>query len=90
MAGLRRPEHFDWCPVNRITHPSIDKVQAQHPEQYLEQRTHNLGGLKATPHGGKGEDTHQIIDTALQARDLIHCLFHLHFLPRIMRVIHGA
>src|SRR5947209_1897502 len=33
----------------------------------------------ATPDGGKCQDTEQIIDAALQALDLIGCLFHLHF-----------
>src|SRR5215831_15750357 len=79
MAVLRRPEHLDGRAINRIVHPNIGKVQAQHTEQYVEQRPDNLGRLVATPNGGQSEDTHQIIEAALQAHDLIHCLLHLHF-----------
>src|SRR5262249_52289429 len=78
ILALRRPEHLDWRAINRIAHPDVGKVQAQHTEQYVEQRTDNLGRLVATPNGGQGEDTDQIIEAGLQALDLIHCLFHPH------------
>src|SRR5262249_54297340 len=87
LAALRRPEHLDWCAINRIVHPDIGKVQAQHTEQHVEQRPDNLGRLVATPNGGQGEDTDQIIEAALQAHDLIHCLLHLHFHRQYLMVL---
>src|SRR5262249_58046951 len=87
MAVLRRPEHLDWRAINRLVHPDIGKVQAQHTEQYVEQRPDNLGRLVATPNGRQGEDTDQIIEAALQAHDLIHCLLHLLFHPQYLMVL---
>src|SRR6266850_3023218 len=77
ISGLSEPEHLDGRLANPIFQPRIGKVQTQHAYQHVEQRTDNLRWLLAGPHGGKGLDTDQIIDTALQAPDLGHCLFHL-------------
>src|SRR6267154_2669227 len=90
ISGLSEPEHLDGRLANPIFQPRIGKVQTQHAYQHVEQRTDNLRWLLAGPHGGKGLDTDQIIDTALQVPHLAHCLFHLTVLAWIVRVAGSA
>src|SRR5207253_1106109 len=75
IAPLSDPNHFDERAFNRLAQPGIDKVQAQHAHQPIEQSTDNVRSVLAAPDGGQGLDANQIVDAALQMLDFIGAIF---------------
>ena len=51
----------------------------QHTEQHFEQRRRDLGGIVAQPHGGQRQDADKIVDTTLEALDLLGGILRLDF-----------
>jgi hypothetical protein len=51
----------------------------QHTDQHIEQRARDLGGVIAQPHGGQSQDADEIVDTTLEALDILSGSLGLYF-----------
>src|SRR5438270_7653697 len=79
ISVLPGPDHLQGRPPGRILQPGVGEIQVQHRRQHVEQSADNLGRLSATPNSGKRLDADQVVNTSLEALNLIGCVFHLSF-----------
>src|SRR5438874_672165 len=79
VSVLSESHHLEGRPASRILQPDISEIQAQHLRQHVEQSTDNLRRLSAAPDCGKRLNADQVVDTGLEALNLIGRLLDLRF-----------
>ena len=70
-------EHLDGCLTTRIAQAHVEEIELQHTHERVEHRANNVGRIATTPDRRQSKQGDQIIDTALQAPDLLGMRFKL-------------
>jgi hypothetical protein len=79
VAAFTRSRPFRARAGNRLVHRHIGELQAQHPDENIDERAGNVGGFLARPDSRQCQNDDDIIQATPEMRSLVGRGFHARF-----------